>query len=276
MKLKLTWKIWVLIIVLVLSLLSIFGMPPTFFEKGVLVTEVEANSTIFENGLRPGMIITEINSKQILTIEEYHNELDIFSDNKSHKLEIKTKNLEILDLFGPEIISQVIIDEIPKSNIKMGLDLSGGARGIIQAKDIDLSASQASELSEVIENRLNVYGITDVKVFPISDLEGNNYVKIEIAGASPEDLEKLISEQGKFEAKIKNDTVFEGGKDKGITSVTKSGQQVVLERCQENPSGGYFSNFRFGIFLSEDAAKKHAEITGALGENLENFFSSPA
>jgi len=270
MKQKLTWKIWILIIVLVLSLLAIFGMPPTFFEKGVLVSEVEANSTIFESGLRPGMIIIEINTKEILTIEDYYKEIDTFVGNETKKLEIKTKNLEIINLFSSEILNQVLVKEIPTSNIKMGLDLAGGARGIIQAEDITLSSSDAGELAEVIENRLNVYGVTDVKVFSISDLEGNNYVKIEIAGASPEDLERLISEQGKFEAKIGNETVFEGGKDKGVTSVTRSGQQTVIEGCLENPSGGFYSNFRFGIFLSEDAATKHAEITGALGENIES------
>jgi len=33
---KLSWKIWLLLIVLVLSFLSIFGMPPTFLKKGVI------------------------------------------------------------------------------------------------------------------------------------------------------------------------------------------------------------------------------------------------
>jgi len=270
MRKKLTWRIWVLIIVLLLSLLAIFGMPPTFFEKGVLVDEVEANSTIFESGLRSGMIITEINNQEILTVEDYYKEIGTFTGTETKKLEIRTKEVEIINLFSSDILDQITVKEIPSSNIKMGLDLVGGARGIIQAKEVVLSPSDANELAEVIENRLNVYGVTDVKVFPISDLEGNNYVKIEIAGASPEDLERLISEQGKFEAKIGNETVFEGGKDKGITSVTKSGQQTVIEKCQENPSGGYFSNFRFGIFLSEDAAEKHAEITETLGSNTEN------
>ncbi|MFC1710692.1 preprotein translocase subunit SecD [Nanoarchaeota archaeon] len=270
MKKRLTLRIWILIIVLILSLLAMFGMPPAFMEKGVLVKEVNSNTTIFENGLRQGMIITGVNGNIIETPEDYYKEMQIFTDNQTHKLEITTKNLEIIGLFSPNILSQVVIEDIPPTNIKTGLDLSGGARGIIQAKDKHLTASEASDLAEVIEKRLNVYGIADMTVSPVSDLAGENYVKIEIAGATPEDLERLISEQGKFEAKIGNETVFEGGEDKGITSVTRSGQQVIVEACQQNSGGGYFSNFRFGIFLSEDAAKKHAAITEKMGSSIEN------
>ena len=36
-------------------------------------------------------------------------------------------------------------------------------------------------------------------------------MSIEIAGATPKDLKAMIEDQGKFEAKIGNDTVFVGG-----------------------------------------------------------------
>ena len=50
MKIKLTWKIWLLIFVLVMSLISIFATP-NFLQKGVLIENVESNSTAFEQGL---------------------------------------------------------------------------------------------------------------------------------------------------------------------------------------------------------------------------------
>jgi len=40
MKTKLTWKIWLLIIVVGLSLISIFGFPPAFLNNGVLIKHV--------------------------------------------------------------------------------------------------------------------------------------------------------------------------------------------------------------------------------------------
>ena len=39
----------------------------------------------------------------------------------------------------------------------------------------------------------NVFGISDVKVIPQTDLFGDNRLSIEIAGATPADLEKLLS-----------------------------------------------------------------------------------
>ena len=108
---------------------------------------------------------------------------------------------------------------------------------------------------EVLLNRLNVYGIEDIKVTPITDLSGNNFVKIEIAGATPSDLKELISEQGKFVAKIGNQTVFIGGK-KDITSVSRAGQDVVIETPQKS-NGGYATTFRFTVYLSQEIGRAH-------------------
>jgi len=64
---RLTIRIWVLIIFLVLALLMI---SPSF-TKEVVIKSVERNSTAYIEGLRPGMIIKEINSNQIKTPEDY-------------------------------------------------------------------------------------------------------------------------------------------------------------------------------------------------------------
>ena len=265
MSIKLTWKIWLLIIILFFSLISIFGFPLTFFEEGVVVKSVVPNSTAFDSGLRQGQTIIEIDGKKITNIKDYANSLSgKFSGNKSVKTEIMTKDSQII-LFSknaPEIIAA----DVSKTNLKLGLDMAGGARALIKAQDFSLAPENAKDLSEIIKNRLNVYGLEDIKVSPISDLSGNNYVRIEIAGATPEDLENLISQQGKFEAKIRNDTVFIGGEE-DITSVARSGQDAVVESCNNAGDGTYFCNFRFTIFLSEDAAKKHAELTKNLEAN---------
>ena len=71
MKIKLTWRIWILLIVVALSFLALFGSSTNFFQKGVLVTSVEQNSTIFEQGLKKGQIITEIDSQKIESLEDY-------------------------------------------------------------------------------------------------------------------------------------------------------------------------------------------------------------
>jgi preprotein translocase subunit SecD len=88
---------------------------------------------------------------------------------------------------------------------------------------------------------------------------------IEIAGATPTDLENLISQQGKFEAKIGNETVFIGG-EKDITSVARSGQESGIYSCSQI-SDGYLCQFRFAVYLSQAAAERQATITNNLSIN---------
>ena len=266
MKTKLTWKIWLLIIILALSFLSIFGLPPTFMQEGVLITSVESNSTAFEQGLRQGQIILSIDGKAIETLEDFSKVLQgKYTMNESIKTTINTKNGEFI-LFSDQA-PEITVSEIPKTNIKTGLDISGGARALIQAKDKQLTSQEIGDLVTITSNRVNVYGISDVKVAPISDLAGNNFMLIEVAGATPKALEELIEKQGKFEAKIGDEIVFIGG-ERDISSVCRNDATCAfIETCQDT-EGGAFCNFQFSIYLSEEAAKRHAEITEELGVNV--------
>ncbi len=93
---------------------------------------------------------------------------------------------------------------------------------------------------------------------------------VEIAGATPTDLEELVGKQGKFEAKIGNETVFIGGK-KDITSVCRTDASCArIETCQQTAQGQYACRFSFSVFLSEEAAQRHSKITEDLEESLED------
>lgn len=265
---KITFKIWILIITVILSLISIFSIPPMIFEEGIIVTSVEQNSTIFENGLREGMIIQSINGQIIKTTTDYSTILKSLNNlkiNESQKLIIQTDKIEIVNLFTREIINDISVEEIPISRIKTGLDLRGGARAFVKA-DVPLNDVQLNDLIAVSEQRLNVYGLSDVKFFKVRTSSGDNLMGIEIAGNSPDDLEELIAKQGKFEAKIGNETVFVGG-DKDITHVGRTGQDALITECHSSSNGGEYCNFRFTIFLSEEAAQRHADITDKLTIN---------
>lgn len=267
-KMKLTWKIWLLIIVVLFSILSIFNFA-NLFSQGVIITSVDSNSTAFEQGLRQGQIITQIDGKTITTIEDFTNILkDKYSSGEKVKTIITSDNIErvLFTNSAPEIT----VAQIPKTSIKMGLDLAGGSRALIKAQEKDLSAEEVDELVEITSNRLNEFGLTDLKVLPVSDLSGNHFMLVEIAGATPNDLEDLLSKQGKFEAKIGNETVFVGGKEKDIASVCRGDATCAgIESCQES-GNGHYCNFRFSVYLSEDAANRQAEITKDLDVSLNN------
>jgi len=275
---KLGFRLWLLIILVALSLVSIFVTSEglAFTQEGALVTSVDQNSSAFENGLRQGQIITAIDGTKIISAEDFSNYiLDNFPLEDSKKITITTKDSEII-YFSKET-PDITVSDIPKTSLKAGLDLSGGARALIQAKDHDLTSSELNDLVEITRNRLNVYGLSEVEVSPVSDLSGNNFMQIEIAGATPTDLEEIIESQGKFEAKIGNETVFVGG-DKDVSSVCRNDATCAgIESCQDDGTGNYFCNFRFTIYLSEAAAERHADITDGLEVNASNpqYLSHP-
>ncbi|MGY4884253.1 MAG: hypothetical protein ACP5NZ_01590 [Nanobdellota archaeon] len=268
---KLGFKIWLFIFVFLLAIVSIFVSSNgiTLFQKGVLITSVEQNSSSFDYGLRQGQIITAIDGKVIEDIVDYSNYIQgKFPSEDDVKTVITTKEGDIV-LYS-EDAPEITISKIPKTNIKTGLDLSGGARAIIGAEGRELTSQEANDLAEIIENRINYYGLKDIKISPFSDLSGNNYIRIEIAGATPKDLKSMIESQGKFEAKIGNDTVFIGG-ERDIASVCRNDATCArIESCQQDGAGTSYCKFIFTIYLSEEAAKRHADVTNNVSINSSN------
>jgi preprotein translocase subunit SecD len=97
------------------------------------------------------------------------------------------------------------IATISVNGIQQGLDLKGGS--IIQIhleKPVD--SDTMSRVTAVLDKRLNIFGVKDVKVRP----SGNQDVIVEIAGIKPEDVARLVGTPGKFVAKINNQTALLG------------------------------------------------------------------
>ena len=255
MKLNWGWRVWLLVIVLVFCVLAI---RPNFFEKGVVVKSVAINSSEANQGLRAGEVIKSVNGQIINDKQDYANAISsLASGNASKRVDIVTdKNSYILFTNQPP---NMTIDNIPKTAIQTGLDLRGGARALVQP-DVPITDNQLDDLIQVSTNRFNVFGISDVQIKGVSDLSGNKFMLVEVAGATPSDLEELISQQGKFEAKIGNRTVFEGG-NKDIADVCRNDATCSGITACDQVQGGYSCQFRFTVYLTQDAAQRHASIT---------------
>lgn len=269
---KLTFRIWIVIIALFLSLLSIFLSPHgfTLFEDGVLVTNVEHNTTAYEQGFKQGDIITAIDGILISNLTDFTKYLqEKYPSENEIKTTFTTKSSGDIIYFS-NLAPNITVSKIPKTSLKTGLDLGGGARALVKAQDKELSAEEINDLVTITTNRLNIYGLSDIKVNPVSDLSGNKFMLIEIAGATPKDLRNMVENQGKFEAKIGNETVFVGG-EKDISSVCRNDATCAyIQSCNQASSGAYYCNFIFSIYLSQEAAERHAEITKKIGINSTN------
>ncbi len=98
--------------------------------------------------------------------------------------------------------------------IQQGLDLKGGSLIQLQLeKPVDKETMDV--VTTVLDKRLNLYGVQDVKVRS----SGDQLVIIEMAGVSPEEVEKLIGSPGKFEARIGNESAPVALTGADITSV---------------------------------------------------------
>lgn len=260
-----SYKIWLLIIMLMFSMLAI--APWGFFKSGVEIKSIEKNSTEASSGLKTGMVITEINSNWIKNLDDYSKVVAELFPNAGEQTKTIIKTDKGTFIFLKNSTLGITVSEISKTKLKTGLDLSGGARALIKPANLSLSQTELKDLISITSERFNVYGLKDITIKPVKDLQGENYMLIEIAGATPEDLESLVSNQGKFEGKIGNATVFIGGED--ISHVERSGQYSGIEGCYDTQEGA-LCRFRFSISLTEEAARKHAEATSKLGLNPEN------
>jgi len=237
-------------------LVSLVAMNPKFNADGIVIKGVEKNSTAdlsgitFDSSLQPTQreIIKQINGQEIKNLEDYSRIVNSVSD--SSIVRILTDKQEYILLKQGDL--GITVDKIASSNIRRGLDLQGGTRVVLEPED-KLTDAEVNDLISTMENRLNVYGLSDLKIRQNNDISGNTFIVVEIAGASKEEVRELIASQGKFEAKIGDETVFIGG-NRDITFVCREdGTCSGVRQC--NPvSDGEQCVFDFQIKLSQEAA----------------------
>ena len=180
-----------------------------------------------------------------------------------NKTEVITVPKTITKVYNDSIDLGIRVYNAPTTNIRKGLDLQGGTRVLLEPEE-KISTDDMEIVLSNIKQRLNIYGLSDIVVRTISDLSGNQYILIEIAGANEEEVKELVAKQGKFEAKIKNDVVFKGGND--ITYICRSSDCSGIDPNSYGQSNGqWFCRFRFSISLSPEAAQRQADLT----ENLD-------
>lgn len=192
------WKelrIWFFVLVVVGSIVAIAPNP---WASGVYIKYIEDDSPFF-NEITPGETISSINEKAINTesdfaqFENYTGMIRIFHDGQ---LTLK----EVDGYLGMEV------EMVGTSNINMGMDLVGGTRVLLKPVFNEVNESDRESLAEqvisTLQTRMNVYGLREINYQVVSDIEGNKYVQIEMAGASKKEIDDLLQRQGRFDGYI--------------------------------------------------------------------------
>ncbi len=207
------------------------------------------------SGLRSGTKITEVNNVLVTTKEEFNKEIDKVLPGKA--VTIITEDARVsYDARGPPAMTVV---KQRTSTIKQGLDLEGGTRVLLKPVE-KLSENDLQDMILILQNRLDVYGLSDLTIREANDLDGNQFILVEIAGLSKKDVEDILKSQGKFEARIGDQIVFSGGKQDIPYVCRNDGSCSGVRNCQ-HVGDGYQCSFEFAIRLSASAAERHAAIT---------------
>lgn len=292
---------WKVILLLLCILFALTAIHPLLGERGVQIKTILPNSSASDAGMvtpspQQAPVIRErilsLNGEPISSEKDYHHWQSSLVANRTVAIEtnervytLRTKlngqgqdelhasdelnASDELDTLG-EVDLGIRILEAPSSNLRKGLDLAGGTRVVLQPAE-PLSADELELTLASMSERLNVFGLSDVVIRSARDFSGTDFIVVEIAGLTEDEVEDLLAKQGKFEAKIANSTVFLGGKQ-DITYVCRSAECSGIDLsgggCAQ-AEGSHFCRFFFSITLSPEAAARQAEITNTLDFNRE-------
>ena len=114
---------------------------------------------------------------------------------------------------------------------------------------------------EILQQRLDFTGLRNVAVRSATAGEGENYIIIEAAGLTSSDIEDFLAKQGRFEAKIGNETIFTGSDV--MVDTYRSG---VRPDARQGSKDGHSFSIAIQI-TNRSSMQKFADVTSGLAIN---------
>ena len=120
---KFTWRIWLMLVFLTISLIAIFvdSNGITFLQSGLLVKDIGENSSLLDFGLKSGMTITGINGVEIKSISDYNTAIQdyyLLKEGETKKIEFQIKHSDsIIALVEKDTLSDISLAETSKTRI---------------------------------------------------------------------------------------------------------------------------------------------------------------
>ena len=267
------WRIWLLVIMVIGASLAIIFRPQY---TGVQIAYVYDTSPA-KGFLQQGMIISQVNGEKIYTVEQwselvkdYRGNITITVEKSNYKFQMNESGL------GIDVI------EIDKTNLDFGLDIKGGTRILLQPKE-NASGEMIDQIIATLQTRANIYGLKEVRFFPLKSVGGDNFVQIEAAGLGREVVSDLLSKQGNFEAKISKPVFLSRGE--GNFQLGENSYPVELVENKTVKLGDFTlePNETFTLddieFQYVNATETGSELfflgTAYKGEDIELVYSDP-
>ena len=189
------WRVVLLMIFLVFALVSIFSLNTEVWlgNEGAAIRSINQNTSASIAGMQsPTSKTTPLAKEKIISFngEPVNSALDFYAlesglvSNSTVKI-ITSKGDYFLttgDTKG-QIDLGIKVYDAPTTNLKKGLDLEGGTRVLLKPAEA-VSQEDLETTVETLKQRLNVYGLSDVTVRTASDLTGDDFILVEIAGVT--------------------------------------------------------------------------------------------
>jgi len=204
------------LILLIFLLIAVFAIP-NLKPDGVAVAYVARDSVFFEQ-VKPDSIINSVNGVPVKTLDEYAEQVSKMKigDNISLDIEGTIFKAELIaDPRNQEIAYTGLNVMMTKSTrLEQGLDLQGGARVVLRPVPANTSQIVDDELidttTSVLMARMNAYGLKNVVIRKITDVNGLTYIEVEMAGEGSEQVVDIVKSVGLFELKALNQTIITG------------------------------------------------------------------
>ena len=153
------------------------------------------------------------------------------------------------------VLSFLVIGLLPFAfkPLQFGMDFTGGTIINIRLSE-PVQGPEKDALVRVLQDRLNKYGLKDMRVRP----GGPDFVMVEVAETDPAaiaSIQEIISEQGRFEAMFEGKTILDSDDIIGVVTDPAQGYRVY------NMGNGYSWSVPF-LVSSEGAEKFFNAVAG--------------
>ena len=251
-------------------LISLASLSRIFFQKSWLEVSFVNESANCQN-VKLGDRISQISGRIINSLEDFRLALEnvrkgdfvsmVSNGEPASCIAIDDKNLGFS------------LREQKTRVLNFGVDIEGGTRVLLRIIS-NASSTQSQEIAKILTERLNSYGLSDIKVLPVAE----DLIQIEAAGLTEDDIRNFLVKQGYFEGKVVDSITLTNGKG----SIVFNGTEIPFEISNETikilnqnfniSEGFYINDIKYEIInRTDDRILIAANVFTA--KDIENIFT---
>jgi preprotein translocase subunit SecD len=250
--------------------ISLASLSKIFFQSSWLEVSFVNESANCQN-IKIGDKVTQIGGKIINSLEDFREALNnvkkgdfipiVSNGQPASCIAIDNKNIGFS------------LKESKTKVLNFGIDIEGGTRVLLKIVG-NATSTQAQEIARILTERLNAYGLSDVKVLPVAQ----DLIQIEAAGLTEDDIRNFLVKQGYFEGKVVDVITLTNGKGTIVFNGTEIPFEIlnntinILNQTFNISEGFYIGGIKYEIInRTEDKAIIAANIFTA--KDIENIFT---